>query len=80
MPEFELHYHLTNNGDGSASARFHQTEEEAEKADEAMDEGWGESSASSVRLKYEDGKIYFREYQRIDGKYQYVWVEIPKVE
>lgn len=38
---FKLHYHISNNGDGSASVHLHQTQEEADKADEAMDEGVG---------------------------------------
>jgi len=38
---FRLHYHISNNGDGSASVHFHKTAKEAEKADEAQSEGWG---------------------------------------
>ncbi len=57
--EFELHYSISNNGDGSASTHFHQTEEEAEAAD-GEGEGWGEPCNGSVKLKVEDGKLYFQ--------------------
>lgn len=70
---FELHYHCKNNGDGSVSVEFHESKQAAEKADEEMDEGWGESSASSVKLKVEDGKLYFQTYEDVEGKYQKVW-------
>ena len=69
--EFKLYYNCRNGGDGSVSVDFHNSEAEAEKAEENMDEGWGESSVNSVRLKIEDGKLYFRKY---NGKF--VWVEV----
>jgi hypothetical protein len=50
---FKLHYHVSNNGDGSASVHFHETAEEAEKADSELEEGWGDSSASYIELKTE---------------------------
>lgn len=58
---FKLHYNCENCGDGSAAVRFHETEEQAERADENQSEGWGESSASSVVLDIKDGKIVRRE-------------------
>jgi hypothetical protein len=48
---FKLHYHVSNNGDGSASVHFHETAEEAEKADSELEEGWGDSSARDARWK-----------------------------
>lgn len=61
MPKtFELHYHISDNGDGSASVWFHLNEKEAEEADEA-EEGWGESCNSSVTLMVKDDKLYYRE-------------------
>lgn len=69
---FELHYHCSNGGDGSVSVNFHKTEQDAESADAAQDEGWGESSASSVKLKLEDGKLYYEDYNGAGRE----WVEM----
>ena len=77
--EFELHYHCSNGGDGSVGVHFHQSEQEAQKADEEMEDGWGESSAHSVKLKLENDRLYFREYEEVDNKYQWVWKEIQAV-
>jgi hypothetical protein len=58
LTEFKLHYHVKNNGDGSASVEFHKTEKEADKSCQDQEEGWGESSASHVLLGVrEDGLI-----------------------
>jgi hypothetical protein len=79
MSEFYLHYHISNNGDGSASLRLHPTGDAAEAADNAQQEsgeGWGESSNGHVKLKLEDGALFYRSYERVDGKYQYVWIEV----
>jgi hypothetical protein len=73
MSKFRLHYHLSNNGDGSASAHFHETAKEAEKADEQLDEGWGECCASYVELKVEDGKVFFKENHWDGKKWSEVW-------
>jgi hypothetical protein len=64
---FILHYNVSNNGDGSASVHFHDNSEQAEAADEAQEEGWGESSASSLELQIQDGKIV-RKCTEWDGK------------
>ncbi len=74
--EFELPYYISNNGDGSASVNFTSTLAEAEKADEELEEGWGECCASTVSLKVEGGKLFMRTFERVDGKYGYVWKEI----
>lgn len=81
MKKFRLYYHISNNGDGSASACFHKTEQEAKKADEEMEEGWGESSASHVDLELVDGKLYFYnyEYNGKKGKYEYVKIPVREV-
>lgn len=71
---FTLPYHITNNGDGSASVKFHATRAEAEAADAAMDEGWGESCDGEVRLRVEDSKLFFSEYTT-GG---YIWVEVTQ--
>lgn len=76
--EFALHYHCSNGGDGSVSVHFHPNLEAAEKADEEMDEGWGESSAGTVNLKVENNQLFYREYERVDGKYQYIWKPVEQ--
>ena len=73
---FKLSYHVSNNGDGSVSVHFHPSAKAANEADAAMDEGWGESSADSVNLKVEGGKLYFEDFQQLERKYQKVWVEV----
>ena len=75
---FKLHYHCSNGGDGSVSVHFHQSAEEAEKADEAMDEGWGESSASYITLKVYRGLLYYRDHEYVDGKQKEVWKPVEK--
>lgn len=79
--EFQLNYWISNNGDGSASARFVQTKEEAEKEDEEQSEGWGEPCASSIRLKVEDGVLYFREYKYDETLKKYIicWTPVPEI-
>lgn len=57
---FRLHYHVSNNGDGSASVYFHSTAKKAEQEDETQAEGWGEPTASYVDLEIVGGKIVRR--------------------
>jgi len=78
---FRLHYHLQNNGDGSASARFHETAEQAEKADEELEEGWGECCASYIELKVEKGQIFYKEneWDSKNKKFNEVWHPLEKV-
>lgn len=52
-----VHYAISNNGDGSASVHFFKTLEEAEKYEENMDEGWGESCVSSEELHFDKNGI-----------------------
>ena len=61
---FELGYYCINGGDGSAGVDFRSSRQDAVDAEEADSEeeyyeGWGEPSASSVRLKIENGILYF---------------------
>lgn len=79
MVEFKLHYHCSNGGDGSVSVDFHESADKAKQADENMDEGWGESSASDVSLKLVGDTLYFREYEEVNGKYDWVWKIVEKV-
>lgn len=77
---FKLHYHVNNGGDGSANVRFHESKEAAEKADEGQSEGWGESSAGSVVLAIQDGKIVRKELQWDSKakKYNTVWMPLEE--
>jgi hypothetical protein len=74
--EFDLPYYVQNGGDGSVIVRFQPTLDLAEYNDSEMSEGWGESSANTVKLKVEDNKLYFREFAMVNGKYDYVWTEV----
>lgn len=80
MANFNLPYYCSNGGDGSVSVHCMPTLQEAEAADEAQSEGWGESSAGRIQLKVEDGDLYFRQLQYVDtgkkGRYEYVWVRV----
>lgn len=72
----KLHYHISNNGDGSASVHFHQTYDEAVEADEKESEsgdGWGESCNGSVNLKVVDGQIFYEDYGYTNGKFGCIW-------
>jgi hypothetical protein len=76
---FELPYWISNNGDGSASIQLCETSEEAAKADEDQQQngdGWGEPSADSIKLKLDNGKIYF---QGRDEGHKRVWKELKSV-
>lgn len=53
----EVHYAISNNGDGSVSVHFFKTAEEASKFDEDQDEGWGEPSDSSEILHFDKDGI-----------------------
>lgn len=77
---FKLHYHVSNGGDGSANVWFHRSNEEAEKADEDMEEGWGECSARDCVLKIEDGKLFYREYAETPEGYKYLWFPCEEVQ
>lgn len=72
---FRLNYHCSNQGDGSVAVRFHANAGDAEFADESQEEGWGESSASHVDLKVEDGKLFYLDYDEGADNWQKVWKE-----
>jgi len=57
--EFELHYSISNNGDGSVSLRIHQSATAARRADEAEQEPFAEPTAGclAVRLSADGGTI-----------------------
>jgi len=75
---FKLPYYIRHGGDGSVILEPCSTIAGAEAADEAMDEGWGESSAGTIELKVEDGKLYYQDYADINGTYTKVWVEVKE--
>jgi hypothetical protein len=66
--EYELWYYCENNGDGSASVHFCESESEANTLDEAQPEPWGESSVGSIELKLVDGRLSFEKRVWIPSK------------
>lgn len=76
--EFAIPFYISNGGDGSANLRLCTTLAEAKQEDEDQPEGWGESSAEEIIIKVKDGKVYFKDFRDVGGKYQFVWVEIPQ--
>lgn len=76
--EFVLPFHITNNGDGSASVKLHPTLAEAEKAEEEMSKGWGESCAGTLRIKVEGKKLYYHNTHWAGNKYVSKWIEVTE--
>lgn len=79
---FKLHYWVQNGGDGSANVQFAESEESAEEADNEQNEsgdGWGESSASSVTLDIQNGKIVRKDLVWDGQKHNTVWVPLEEV-
>jgi hypothetical protein len=74
---FELPYYVQNNGDGSASVRFCPTLAQATREDEGQPDEWAEGTASTVKVKVEDGKLFFETIQLRGNKVERVWVEAP---
>lgn len=78
----KLHYWVENGGDGSASACFVRSEDEAVRLDEDQSEGWSESSAGHVELRVHDGTIQFRRFRfvnRTDSKREHMveeWIDL----
>lgn len=73
--EFKLPYYVRDNGDGSASVEFTASEAEADNNPDA-EEGWGESTSGNVHIKVENDKLYVRNFEKVNRKYEYVWVEV----
>lgn len=70
----EVWYSIRNGGDGSASPAWFLSEEHAEKDQENMDEGWGESCTGSVETFigsdiYKEATENSKEYE---GKHEYL--------
>lgn len=53
--KFKLWFQCRNGGDGSVSVHFHPDKQSAEQAEEAMSEGWGESSVDYIELSITNG-------------------------
>jgi hypothetical protein len=84
MDEVKLHYHIANGGDGSVSLQLHPNAKAAKKADKKMldnGESWSEPSNGYIRLKVEDGKVFYanRRYKYPKGKPMEIiddWIEL----
>lgn len=79
---FKLPYWCKDCGDGSVSVRFsasiHDAEDEEEKNLEENGISWGETSAGTIVLKVEDGKLFFKDfvYDESLKKFNDVWIEV----
>jgi len=78
MKTFKLFYYVTNNGDGSVSVRPTNTEAEAAKADEELDEGWGEPCNGRFELSIINNIIHRKELSWSNGKYETKWVPLEE--
>lgn len=52
--EITIWCHISNNGDGSASARFYESEALANLADELDEEGFCDSTPTTLKLTFPD--------------------------
>jgi hypothetical protein len=75
---FQIYQHVENGGDGSVGVRNHPTYAEAQAADEAQPESWGESSVKTLTLKIMGGEIYYKRFNHVSN--QYDWIKAEKVE
>lgn len=73
---FELFYNVINCGDGSVSVEFTQKKKSDDEFEDNDEYGWSEDSSGSVRLMVKDNKLFFRNFEKENGKYNYVWKEI----
>lgn len=84
MKEFRLHYHISNNGDGSASVHLHPSADEASKADEEQNEngdGWGEDCSSFKSIFVENGKLFYRKgtWDHKKKSYDYTYIPLEEI-
>lgn len=75
---FKLHYWVQSGGDGSVIVKFEESHDKAELLDSEQEEGWGESSASSVVLDIQDGKIVRRVNVWDGKKHNIIWVPLEE--
>lgn len=72
--EFELHYNISNNGDGSVSLAVHPSATAARRADEAEDEPFAEPTAGCLTLRVSvDGATI-----EVEGR-RGTWVKLSSV-
>lgn len=72
--EFELHYNINNNGDGSVSLAVHPSATAARRADEAEDEPFAEPTAGCLTLRVSvDGATI-----EVEGR-RGTWVKLSSV-
>lgn len=77
--EFKLPFWVRNQGDGSVGVIPAKTLLIAETNDSVQDEGWGESSADIIKLKVEDGKLFYYGYLDDDDEsYERGWVQVEE--
>lgn len=72
--EFELHYSISNNGDGSVSLAVHPSAAAARRADEAENEPFAEPTADclTLRVSVDDATI------EVEGR-RGTWVKLSPV-
>lgn len=54
----KFYYYISNNGDGSASARFCESQAVAEIMDEIQPEAWAESSVGYFEIKFTEESTF----------------------
>ncbi len=75
--KFSLPFYVSSGGDGSANVQFCASLDEAAERDSAQDEGWGESSTSELKLKFERGKLFYEGYDPETSTSK--WFEVKEV-
>ena len=76
MKESKLFYNVINTGDGSVYVNFHADESSAKEEDESQEEGYAESSVSSLTLKVIDGNICFKSEVWDGKKHNVIWTKL----
>jgi len=76
MSEFKLYYNVINAGDGSVYTNFHADENSAKEEDESQEEGFAESSVSSITLKIIDRDICFKSEKWDGKKHNIIWTKL----
>jgi len=74
MKKVIVWYSIQNGGDGSAYPAWFLTEDDAERDQEDMDEGWGESCTGSVET-FEGADIHkkaIENSEKLKGKHEYL--------
>lgn len=72
MSKFRIYYHIENDGAGAANVNLHQTQEAAERADEELEEGWGEPCWGYIELETDGTTL---KYSDFDDTYKRVMLD-----